>query len=100
MSETSNQLITYSTDLRNVSSTLLPENLASLITAIALAARLSIRCSSLLIEALLESVKYSTSFTFGVSRHVIINALSTAKKLHELAAPNSLESSKALSVDR
>lgn len=80
------QLTKYSSTIYNASPTLLPENIASLITAIALAARLSLRCSSLFIEALLESAKYSTSLSFGLSRQALINALSTAKKLHELTA--------------
>ncbi|KAL7331972.1 hypothetical protein PS15p_204087 [Mucor circinelloides] len=80
------QLTRYSATIYNASPTLLPENIASLITAIALAARLSLRCSSLFIEALLESAKYSTSLSFGLSRQALINALSTAKKLHELTA--------------
>ncbi|KAI8993520.1 hypothetical protein BDB01DRAFT_894173 [Pilobolus umbonatus] len=82
----STQIANYSSNLYAVSPTLLPENIASFITAIALAAKLSLRCSSLLIEALLESVKLSTSFSFGISRQVLINALSTAKKLHEITA--------------
>lgn len=86
------QLTAYSASLYNASPTLLPENIASFITAIALAARLSLRCSSLLIEALLESAKFSTSFSFGLSRQALINALSTAKKLHELTAPSSSSS--------
>lgn len=89
MAVSTQQLTSYSASLYNASPTLLPENIASFITAIALAARLSLRCSSLLIEALLESVKHSTSFSFGLSRHALINALSTAKKLHELTAPSS-----------
>jgi flagellar biosynthesis protein FliR len=84
------QLTTYTTSLYNASPTLLPENIANFITAIALATRLSLRCSSLLIEALLESVKYSTSFSFGLSRQALINALSTAKRLHELTASSAI----------
>ncbi|KAI7890693.1 uncharacterized protein EV154DRAFT_245239 [Mucor mucedo] len=89
MAVSAQQLTSYSATLYNASPTLLPENIASFITAIALATRLSLRCSSLLIEALLESVKHSTSFSFGLSRQALINALSTAKKLHELTAPSS-----------
>lgn len=84
------QLTRYSSTIYNASPTLLPENIASLITAIALAARLSLRCSSLFIEALLESAKYSTSFSFGLSRKALISALSTAKKLHELTASSAM----------
>ncbi|KAI9364622.1 hypothetical protein BD770DRAFT_424104 [Pilaira anomala] len=83
------QITAYSTSLFNDSPTLLPENIAAFITAIALAARLSLRCSALLIEALLESAKHSTSFSFGLSRQALINALSTAKKLHQMTAPSS-----------
>lgn len=81
------QLTTYASTIYNQAPTLLPENIANVITAIALAARLSLRCSSILLEALLESVKYSTSFSIGISRQAIINALSTAKKLHDLTLP-------------
>lgn len=83
----STQLTTYAASIYSQAPTLLPENIASVITAIALATRLSLRCSSILIEALLESVKYSTSFSIGISRQAIINALSTAKKLHDLTLP-------------
>ncbi|RUP52412.1 hypothetical protein BC936DRAFT_143688 [Jimgerdemannia flammicorona] len=65
-------------------STLLPENLASLITAISIATRLSLRCSSLFIEVLLEAAKYSTSFGLGLSRQALIAAVSSAKRLHML----------------
>ncbi|RCI00488.1 hypothetical protein CU098_009887, partial [Rhizopus stolonifer] len=83
----STNIATYAAGMySNASSTLLPENIANFITAIALATRLSLRCSSLFIEALMESIKYSTSFSFGISRQAIINALSTAKKLHKLTA--------------
>ncbi|KAL0084605.1 hypothetical protein F4703DRAFT_1916641 [Phycomyces blakesleeanus] len=79
------QLTVYQRTLHDVSPTLLPEHIARLITAVSLAARLSLRCSSLLIEVLLESAKYSTSFSFGISRQALITALSSAKRLHALA---------------
>lgn len=66
------------------SATLLPTNIANLITAVSLAARLSLRCSSLFIEILFETAKYSTIFGFGLSRQALINAISTAKSLHAL----------------
>ncbi|KAI8366570.1 hypothetical protein BD560DRAFT_447920 [Blakeslea trispora] len=82
----STEIATYAAGIYNTSPTLLPENIASFITAIALATRLSLRCSSLLIEVLMESVKYSTSLSFGISRQAIINALSSAKKLHRISS--------------
>lgn len=76
------QLSTYHSSSYINSPTLLPENVASLITAVSIAARLSLRCSSLFIEALLESARYSTAFSLGMSRQTLIAALSTAKRLH------------------
>ncbi|KAI9019201.1 hypothetical protein CLU79DRAFT_720471 [Phycomyces nitens] len=86
---TVSQLTVYQRTLHDVSPTLLPEHIARLITAVSLAARLSLRCSSLLIEVLLESAKYSTSFSFGISRQALITALSSAKRLHALATSES-----------
>jgi hypothetical protein len=76
------QLSTYHSSSYINSPTLLPENIASLITAVSIATRLSLRCSSLFIEALLESARYSTAFSLGMSRQTLIAALSTAKRLH------------------
>lgn len=64
------------------SPTLLPETLASLITAISLAARVSIRASALFIEALLESARYSTSTSLGLTRRALISAVGSARALH------------------
>ncbi|KAJ2963990.1 hypothetical protein NQZ79_g1160 [Umbelopsis isabellina] len=76
------QLSSYHSSLIATSPTLLPENVASFITAVSVATRLSLRCSSLFIEALLESARYSTAFSLGMSRQTLIAALSTAKRLH------------------
>ncbi|KAI8136537.1 hypothetical protein BJV82DRAFT_676194 [Fennellomyces sp. T-0311] len=80
------QIVTYNAT-QALTTTLLPANIANFITAVSLAARLSLRCSSLLIEALFETAKYSTVFSFGLSRQALINAISTAKKLHTLTYP-------------
>ncbi|KAI9258010.1 hypothetical protein BDA99DRAFT_573314 [Phascolomyces articulosus] len=84
---TSTEIITYN-PIQSLSTTLLPTHIANFITAVSLAARLSLRCSSLLIEALFETAKYSTVFSFGFSRQALINAVSTAKKLHALTYPS------------
>lgn len=83
----SSELIAYSNPITSLSTTLLPTHVANFITAVSLAARLSLRCSSLLIEALFETAKYSTVFSFGFSRQALINAISSAKKLHALTYP-------------
>ncbi|KAI7852929.1 hypothetical protein BDC45DRAFT_511843 [Circinella umbellata] len=96
---TSSELITYNNPITSLSTTLLPTHVANFITAVSLAARLSLRCSSLLIEALFETAKYSTVFSFGFSRQALINAISTAKKLHALTYPTTGDSSSGYSND-
>lgn len=66
----------------SASPTLLPQNLASLITALSLAARVSIRASALLIEAILESGRYSTATGMGLTRRALISAVGSARALH------------------
>ncbi|KAI9317594.1 hypothetical protein BX666DRAFT_2112010 [Dichotomocladium elegans] len=79
--------------------TLLPGNIANFITAVSLAARLSLRCSSLFMEALFEAAKYSTVFSFGLSRQALVAAISTAKKIHALTSPTSSANESDPSVD-
>lgn len=88
---TASELVPYDNDNHNnliqattTTTTLLPSNIANFVTAVAVAAKLSLRCSSLFIEALFEAAKYSTVFSFGLSRQALINAIATAKKLHAL----------------
>lgn len=61
---------------------LLPENIANMVTAISLATRISLRCSSLLFDAIFEAAKYGTSLSLGLSRNALTNAIITAKNLH------------------
>lgn len=67
------------------SSPLLPERLASAITYIALGARISLRASALLLEAVLETARYGTSTTLGITRRALLNAVNSARMLHGLA---------------
>ncbi len=64
--------------------TLLPENLATLITACSLAARVSLRASALFIEAILEGLRYSSMTGLGLTRRALITAVSSARVLHEV----------------
>lgn len=61
---------------------LLSENIANVVTAVSLATRISLRCSSLFLDALFEAAKYGTSLSLGISRNALTNALVTAKNLH------------------
>ncbi|KAI7886098.1 hypothetical protein K492DRAFT_233623 [Lichtheimia hyalospora FSU 10163] len=97
---TPTELTTYPTSIHD-SPTLLPENLASFVTAASLAARLSLRCSSVFAEALFEAAKYGTVLSLGLSRHALTNALATAKRIHTLTydkSPNEVEESGFLRV--
>jgi hypothetical protein len=62
--------------------TLLPESLASLITAVSLAARISLRGSALFIEAMLEGARGGTLTGLSLTRHALIAAVGSARALH------------------
>ncbi|GAA6061189.1 hypothetical protein JCM10212_002402 [Sporobolomyces blumeae] len=64
------------------SPTLLPENLAKLVTALSLAARVTLRASALFIEAILETLQGSTVASLGVTRRALIAAVGSARALH------------------
>jgi len=66
----------------STSPTLLPENLAKLVTALSLAARVSLRASALFIEAILEGLQGSTVASLGVTRRALIAAVGSARGLH------------------
>ncbi|GAA5863940.1 hypothetical protein JCM8547_005287 [Rhodosporidiobolus lusitaniae] len=62
--------------------TLLPPHLAQLITALSLCARVSLRASALFLEAILESVQYTTVTGLGVTRRALIAAVGSARAMH------------------
>lgn len=66
----------------STSPTVLPENLAKLVTALSLAARVSVRTSALFLEAMLETLQGSTVATLGVTRRALITAVASARALH------------------
>ncbi|GAA5976822.1 hypothetical protein JCM5350_007258 [Sporobolomyces pararoseus] len=68
----------------STSPTLLPENLAKLVTALSLAARVSLRTSALFLEAILEGLQGSTVGGLGVTRRCLISAVASARSLHYL----------------
>ncbi|GAA6039615.1 hypothetical protein JCM8097_002215 [Rhodosporidiobolus ruineniae] len=62
--------------------TLLPPHLAQLITALSLAARVSLRGSALVLEALLETLQCTTVTGLGVTRRALIAAVGSARAMH------------------
>lgn len=62
--------------------TLLPSRLAQLVTALSLAARVSLRASALFIEAILETLRHGTVTGLGVTRRALIAAVGSARALH------------------
>ncbi|KAI8062360.1 Alpha/Beta hydrolase protein [Gilbertella persicaria] len=54
-----------------------------MVTAASFTARLSLRCSSIFLDALFEAAKYGTVLSLGLSRNALTNALSTAKNIHD-----------------
>ncbi|ORE01871.1 alpha/beta-hydrolase [Rhizopus microsporus var. microsporus] len=61
---------------------LLPQNVASMVTTVSLATRVSLKCSSLLVDTIFGAAKYGTSMSLCLSRNAITHAISTAKHLH------------------
>lgn len=82
MTISSSQIATCRNTIYEMSPTLLPENIAGLITTASLATRVSLRCSSLVIDALFEGAKYGTSVSLGLGRNALTSAISTARLIH------------------
>ncbi|KAA1119605.1 hypothetical protein PGT21_029992 [Puccinia graminis f. sp. tritici] len=66
----------------DATSPLLPQNLANFITAASLAARVSLRSSAFFIELILESLRYSTTTSLGITRRALISAVGSARAIH------------------
>ncbi|KWU45680.1 alpha/beta-hydrolase [Rhodotorula sp. JG-1b] len=62
--------------------TLLPAHLAQLVTALSLAARVSLRASAVFIEAIVETLQRGTATGLGVTRRALIAAVGSARALH------------------
>ncbi|OAD81424.1 hypothetical protein PHYBLDRAFT_71344 [Phycomyces blakesleeanus NRRL 1555(-)] len=90
MKVASHPLSVYHTSIYDGSPTLLPDNVANFISTASLATRLSLRFSSLFLEAMFDAAKCGTVLSLGVSRQALINAFSSAQTRHALleAAPN------------
>ncbi|KAF9395123.1 hypothetical protein CPC16_009263 [Podila verticillata] len=71
-----------------VSTTFLPQSIATLISTVSLGARVSLRTAAIIVEAsrhaLLETLQHGTSATLGISRRSLLAAVSTAKILNVL----------------
>ncbi|WVQ99922.1 hypothetical protein IAU59_007065 [Kwoniella sp. CBS 9459] len=70
-------------DERNAS-TLLPKHVSQLITGIATSTRMSLRISAFLVEAILESSRYSTKLSLGYTRQMLISAIWAARGMYHL----------------
>ncbi|KDN44703.1 hypothetical protein K437DRAFT_274489 [Tilletiaria anomala UBC 951] len=69
-------------------STLLPQNIASIITSLSLLARVSLRSTAFFAEVILEAAKFSTSTSLGLTRRVLISAIGSARALHDTLNPD------------
>ncbi|OCF42743.1 hypothetical protein I317_03474 [Kwoniella heveanensis CBS 569] len=64
--------------------TLLPRHISQLITGIATSTRMSLRISAFLVEAILESSRYSTKMSLGYTRQMLISAIWAARGMYHL----------------
>lgn len=62
--------------------TLFPPPIANLITTLSTSARVSLRLSAFLIEAILETTQYSTRLSLGYTRRLLISAVSSARRVY------------------
>ncbi|POW11744.1 hypothetical protein PSTT_05075, partial [Puccinia striiformis] len=80
----------------DATSPLLPQNLAQFITAASLAARVSLRSSAFFIELIIESLRYSTTTSLGITRRALISAVGSARAIHHNSStsnqPNQFQS--------
>lgn len=65
----------------NSSTTLLPTSIAQLISAVSIAARISLKASALFLEAILESAQCTTDTSMGITRRALILAVQSARRL-------------------
>ncbi|KAI9012575.1 hypothetical protein CLU79DRAFT_798188 [Phycomyces nitens] len=90
MKVASHPVSVYHTSIYDGTPTLLPDNVANFISTASLATRLSLRFSSLFLEAIFDAAKCGTVMSLGVSRQALINAFSSAQTRHALLeAPDS-----------
>ncbi|KAJ3309490.1 hypothetical protein HDV04_005982 [Boothiomyces sp. JEL0838] len=65
-------------------SPLLPSYLASLISSLSMASRVSLRFASIAVDTIFESLKFSTATTLGLGRRTLVSAVSSARSLHHM----------------
>jgi len=65
--------------------TLFPAPIANIITALSSSARLSIKVSAWLIEAIIESLQYTTHTSMSLLRRILVTAISSARRVYLLS---------------
>lgn len=65
--------------------TVLPKELAALVSALASCAHLSIRTLAFAVEVILEAVSQSTRSGLGLTRRTLVSAISAARNLHVIS---------------
>lgn len=78
-SDVSGALIKYA-----VGPTLLPPQIAEMVSNLSLLARVSLKSAAFFIECILEAAKYGTGMGLGVTRRALIGAVGTARALHSI----------------
>ncbi|ORY04926.1 alpha/beta-hydrolase [Basidiobolus meristosporus CBS 931.73] len=71
--------------------TLLNPKLASIVTSVSTATRISLRLASIIAEAFLESLKYGTATSMDLSKRMLISAISAARIHHSSRMYNEYE---------
>ncbi|SPO39358.1 uncharacterized protein PSFLO_04839 [Pseudozyma flocculosa] len=80
-SSASNALLQYATG-----PTLLPQQIAEVVSNLSLLARVSLKSAAFFIELVLETAKYGTGMGLGITRRALISAVGTARALHSIGS--------------
>lgn len=70
---------------------ILPQNIANIITVATIAARLGLRSTSFFAELVVESIRYSTNTTVGLTRRALTSAVGGARSNHLTSPDHFLE---------
>lgn len=77
-------LVRLGADFFLLAAALLPAQVAELVSALSILARVSLKSTAFLIEIVLEAAKHGTGMGLGLTRRALITAVGTARAVHSI----------------
>jgi hypothetical protein len=84
VSRTSSTMTIYKSPLIDTNSPLINEKAAKVVSKVSGAARISLKCSALLVGWAFQGAKYGTQTGLSIGRRALISAITAARDLHQL----------------